>query len=403
MTNPTAASASQTLAAQSPRQRRSIKQAAWILFAAACFYAAAAIATHSRGSAASATSLAIDAAPLEAADSSDRPQAVTPQTEFDFGCLPVDAAGEHVFLVRNGGTAPLQLSPGATTCRCTLAELPSQPIAPGDTAEVKVTWTARGTAFSQRATVRTNDPRRQQIDFTIRGKVRHAIAATPSDVVFASLRTGETQTGRITLYSQTWDDFQIVRIEASHPGLKWSISPIDSLTLAEFEARSGYEIEVSSPSFERPCDFQETLRVYIRPQDSDAEQMYPLAVGGRVLSRLALYGVDEHLGISLGRIAAGQGAQRQITLRVRDQQPIQVERIEARPSFLKVTCEPMNSASQRTEQYHIRLEVPADAAACSYTGAEKGYVLLTTNHPREKEIRFEVSFEITADAAEASP
>lgn len=332
------------------------------------------------------------------------PVAVASETEHDFGAQPVETAGEHTFLIRNEGTAPLELTQGATSCRCTLANLSRQRILPGESGDVKVTWTTRGQYFSQRAVVRTNDPRRKEIEFTVKGKVRHPLAATPADLVFASLRTGESQIGRVTLYSQIWDDFEITGIEASSKDVKWTVFPADPIALANLDARCGYELEVQSPALEEPGYFGETLQIQIRPRDPKAAaQRHTLAITGNVLSRIALYGTDEHRVVSFGKIPAGQSVQRLLTMRVRDQHaPISIERIETSPSFLKVACEPIPGPSREVDRYRISVEIPADAPLGDCSGTEKGHVLLVTNHPTEKQVRFEVAFEVVASPREVT-
>jgi hypothetical protein len=66
------------------------------------------------------------------------PRAVVDQTEYDFGVMDPRTRGEHEFLVKNGGDAPLQLKEGSTTCKCTVAELPGAAVAPGEVGRVRL-------------------------------------------------------------------------------------------------------------------------------------------------------------------------------------------------------------------------------------------------------------------------
>jgi hypothetical protein len=211
------------------------------------------------------------------------PKAVVEASEHDFGvCDPMET-GSHTFLIRNQGDAPLAIKKGPTSCKCTLADLPTDVIPPGETGQVRVSWTAntKYLLFSQQAVVLTNDPEHQNLVFRIKGEVRAHLMAEPEDVVFSSLSPGEVRTRRLTLFSQAWDEFEIRRIKASNPQFKWTVKPAPADALAEVKARSGYILEVTSPAAQPPGHFQETLTIYVSPKgDTDHERTYQLVVSG---------------------------------------------------------------------------------------------------------------------------
>lgn len=63
---------------------------------------------------------------------------------YDFGILSVEQAKqcEHTFVVRNTASVPVRITNYKSSCGCTVAEVPTTPIAPGDSATVivRATW-----------------------------------------------------------------------------------------------------------------------------------------------------------------------------------------------------------------------------------------------------------------------
>ena len=64
------------------------------------------------------------------------------ETSFDFGTIK-EANGNvsHVFKIKNTGDAPLVLTRVIASCGCTTPEWTKEPIAPGKTGDIKITYT----------------------------------------------------------------------------------------------------------------------------------------------------------------------------------------------------------------------------------------------------------------------
>ena len=61
-------------------------------------------------------------------------------TRYDPGYMQVGDTQQHTFVVRNIGNAPLQLTPGQPSCKCTVSEFSTEPVPPGESREVLLTW-----------------------------------------------------------------------------------------------------------------------------------------------------------------------------------------------------------------------------------------------------------------------
>ena len=76
------------------------------------------------------------------------------EKSVDFGDIVQGQKVEHTFTLTNSGTEPLIISNVAVTCGCTVPSWPKEPIAPGDSAEIKVTFNSTGKMGKQNSVVR---------------------------------------------------------------------------------------------------------------------------------------------------------------------------------------------------------------------------------------------------------
>lgn len=85
--------------------------------------------------------------------------AITFAEEFhDFGEVQEGEVVEHTFTFTNEGEGPLIISNAQGSCGCTVPDWPRQPIAPGQTGQIKVSFNSKGRAGRQdkRVTLTTN-------------------------------------------------------------------------------------------------------------------------------------------------------------------------------------------------------------------------------------------------------
>ncbi len=99
-----------------------------------------------------------------------------PEPTFDFGEVMEGEKVQHDYPIKNTGDEPLIISNAKGSCGCTVPEWPREPIAPGETAMIKVQFDSKGKGKvggnlqSKRVTITANtDP--AQTYLTIKGKV----------------------------------------------------------------------------------------------------------------------------------------------------------------------------------------------------------------------------------------
>jgi len=337
-----------------------------------------------------------------AARATELPRAVAPQTEFDFGVFDVEQAGEHTFVVRNEGAGDLHLRTGSSSCKCTLLDLPQGTIPPGGEGQVRLEWIApeSNERFRHGATVLTDDPEQPQLLFVVSGRVRRHIAMYPPDVVvFSNVLPGQQRTHRALIYSEAYDAFELGEIESTHPYVTWDVLPMDAETLDRFYARSGYEIKIHLDSTEQLGRFGGHLALNLRvPGLPDDEQPRPrqLNVFSDVVGRVRLGGPDlDGQTVGFGLLTAGIAAQRTVLIGLAgEQRELNVREISATPDFLQVRLTPDGPGSATLSRYRLEIEVPADAAPCSYMRPSLGEVRIATDHPDLPELVLQVEFAI---------
>ena len=99
---------------------------------------------------------------------------VTGSSVFDFGDIKEsDGAVSHTFTVMNNGELPLVITRVVASCGCTTPDWTKEPIAPGKTGDVKVTYDASGRPgpFTKTINVYSNGKTGNYV-LTIKGDVK---------------------------------------------------------------------------------------------------------------------------------------------------------------------------------------------------------------------------------------
>lgn len=96
------------------------------------------------------------------------------ETVYDFGEIKeADGKVAHTFVIENTGDAPLVLTRVIASCGCTTPEWTKEPIAPGKSGDVKITYNPAGRPgiFAKAISIYSNGKKGSFI-LTIKGKVK---------------------------------------------------------------------------------------------------------------------------------------------------------------------------------------------------------------------------------------
>ncbi len=294
----------------------------------------------------------------------EQPTAYCANPDYDFGLMNPLTVESHVFTIENRGSVPLILEGGETTCKCTLSDLKHAIVEPGGSYAIELTWNSGNSQpnFAQSATVRTNDPTSRELLLTVSGEVKAVLASLPSVISMDQLLPEKRFTTRFTLYSQTWEDFEIVRVETTndHFSAKEYAGGIPQFDAMDEELQSATvkkSIEMKYDGLAERGQLSGYIRIFVRPppdwresvthsnveqeffeggqQAFDSEDLpgigFPIQEDGtvlaevafdaRVIRRVSLYGnsVRKDGSISLGTIrsTASMGSRWNMIGRVR--------------------------------------------------------------------------------------
>lgn len=100
------------------------------------------------------------------------PEITFKTTMHEYGEIYVGGDGTYNFDFTNTGNEPLILSKPRSSCGCTVPAWPKEPILPGETNTIKVTYnTAKAGAFNKTVTVYSNSKKNAAVVLKIKGKV----------------------------------------------------------------------------------------------------------------------------------------------------------------------------------------------------------------------------------------
>lgn len=99
---------------------------------------------------------------------------VTPSVH-DFGVIDKETPVTTIFTVKNTGDNPLTINDAKASCGCTVPRKPEEPILPGETGELEVTFTSKpnqaGQNITKTVTITANIPNSTK-KVTIKAKVK---------------------------------------------------------------------------------------------------------------------------------------------------------------------------------------------------------------------------------------
>lgn len=106
-------------------------------------------------------------------DATGGPEISFKETKHDFGTIPFKGNGSYEFVFVNTGNEPLILTQPKSSCGCTVPEWPKEPILPGASNVIKVTYknTNKPGNFNKYVTVFSNAVVNKEVKLYIKGTV----------------------------------------------------------------------------------------------------------------------------------------------------------------------------------------------------------------------------------------
>lgn len=158
------------------------------------------------------------------------PRIQVDEPTHDFGRVPSGEGRTHEFLVKNVGTAPLEIRQVRTSCGCTTTGEWDRQIEPGSTGRIPLrfdTGSFSGT-IQRTVTLVTNDPRQSQLVMQVKAEIWVPVEVRPRTVMFQyHSDTTEGETKEVRLISHLDEPLQFDEVRSDHPSFAVTLDTVD--------------------------------------------------------------------------------------------------------------------------------------------------------------------------------
>ena len=341
------------------------------------------------------------------------PQAVVVgSADYDFGVGERNTPQHHEFEIRNDGDAPLKIEVAHTTCKCTVAELVKEQLAPGESTKVRLEWEAKGylDEFTQSAELHTSDPAHPILRLTIHGRIIQTVRPEPEEIQLPSLSANEDATATVKLYGFTEEPLEILEHSFDNPDQRehyaLDVVPLTAEDVAEVaDAKQGYLLTLHVKSGLPVGPLTQTIRLKTNvPTASTIEIPVHLTISSDISFIRATGGrgfnPEKNL-LALGKLKSAKGAKAKLYIFVkgpyRDSTTIEIESVEPEEVLQVKLGEPVALGNGALIRYPLEIEIPPGQAPLNRQGGEQGKlgkIVFRTTHPEAKEVRLFVQFAI---------
>lgn len=290
----------------------------------------------------------------------------------DFGIVPKGEKLSFSFLIKNTGTADLQILAARPACGCTVADF-DKVIKPGQTGKVTANLDTAAFAgpIAKPVTIETNDPSNPTAQLTIQAMVKPYVEAYPAGFVRYNMIQGDAETQAVTLYSEEEEPFQIVKVEAPQPWIRVEHKKIEDPTqIVATAGRAGqaqYRLNVTVGGPDAKIGpIAEKIHIVT---NSKHQPEYWLSVSGVIRPSYRI----EPSGINFGEVTpADSAATRSVILRsnnIKQPETFVVTKAESTTPSVKADVKP----TQNKGEYEVTLQVAKTAKSGDINGAVKIY------------------------------
>ena len=333
------------------------------------------------------------------------PKAEVPETVFQFGNIERGTSMSHVFKVRNVGDLPLRVEVESTTCKCTVGDLSKNEIGPNEEADVLLEWVAKTPPgpFRHGAVLSTTDPTQSTIDLTVEGQVVDSQAMVPAELVFGTVRAGESPVVSLFLMEFLDQEVEVLDYELSDEKLakqmKIDIVPAEKSELSSPDATSGLKVTATYQSGKTlgPIRSWLTLTTNLK----GAEKL-TAPILGNVVGDISIFGTgwSAQRGIlRLGSFASKVGKQVTLKVAIRGEhgKDAKLRVAEVDPPQLKATLGEPRQMGSKLLHVPLVVEVPPGTSPLVRLGepvSSDAYIVLRSEHEQIPDFRLRVRFAV---------
>ena len=326
-------------------------------------------------------------------------------TTYNFGKMQRGTERSHTFVLKNTGEAPLRIETGTPSCKCTVSDLETSTIAPGESVDLKMTWKAQTDVgpFRQWVPVTTTDPANSSLELAVEGEITELTGVVPSEFSFGKIRAGEQRSAEVYLMAYLQDEIAVhsaqIADEESRSHFDIDYEPVERDDLPDDNALAGVRFTVVARPSLPIGRFVQWLA--LETNLPETEQM-EIPILGRVAGDISIAGRgwnDEQGTLRLGRVNSAEGKQAQLVIVVRGEESSDIEFEVAGTEPSELTAELGEPKRYKDTLYHVPLTIgippgTRSMARLNPNTHEPATVTLKTTHPQAPTLELGVRFAV---------
>ncbi|EMI40788.1 MULTISPECIES: DUF1573 domain-containing protein [Pirellulaceae] len=340
---------------------------------------------------------------------------------YDFGVMEPEEKGEHIFIVKNVGDDTLKLKVGASTCKCTVGELGTENLEPGEQTEVKMSWTVKTneSSFGQSAELRTNDPSQVAIRFEIQGQVVRQVQIVPEQVTFGETAAGEDVDFVVKVFNYLGQPMRASEVKFGDETID-ELAEFDVTTFTPSEddgvneaAEQAFRVAVKLKPGLKQGPVNRNMMLTLMPEDAEDDDVSKgrvvyIPVTGRIVGALSMLPNSRLKGVSGGGYMYDFGivededsmtAKAFVVLKGAEQAATKLSIGEIEPAeFIEASLnEPVGQGKMTL--YTLQLKLKPGAKNVERLGMGKGdfgYVMIESDNPKVPALKLLLKFALSA-------
>lgn len=290
------------------------------------------------------------------------------QKVADMGVVAKGEKVKAVFVVKNAGDAPLEITQVRPTCGCTVASF-DRTIPPGGVGSVvaEVDTSAFNGPISKAVLVFSNDPQNGQLNLAVKVEVRAFIEVLPRSLLRFNVLQGEPATEKVTLVSAENLTFKVLSAEASGGAYDVKFRELAENERVQGKQGSQWEVAVTVPA--NAPEGMLNHKIVLKTDAPKASEV-TLNVSGLVRPIVQVVPAEVNFGTVPSDAPVGRNV---ILINNRSGSELQVTKVEVDDPTFSTEVIPLQAA----QRYQVAVSLPAGASK----GTHKATMKITTNDP----------------------
>lgn len=196
----------------------------------------------------------VESSPAPAVDEADAtsatpaPSLACDDPVYEFGERDNGEVVEHDFTIRNDGNLTLEIKKAKPSCGCTVANISSREIGPGESAVITAKLNLKGRDGKQHKTinVESNDPVQPNFKLTLTGTAVASISVSPRSIIVPNVEAGVQRTNIVRVTSRDPEPLTINEVKTGHEKVNATVHPVEGENTVEIHVVTAADLPKGS-------------------------------------------------------------------------------------------------------------------------------------------------------------